>query len=60
MLKWLLDEEIKLRGEDVAIKFCRKYYAYYLTGFQNAAKIRGQLVTESSYLNILKYLDSLI
>jgi len=60
MLKWLLDGEIKLRGEDVAIKFCRKYYAYYLTGFQNAAKIRGQLVTESSYLNILKYLDSLI
>ena len=59
MLKWLLDEEIKLRGEDVAIKFCRKYYAYYLTGFQNAAKLRGQLVTEDTYENIIKTLDSL-
>ncbi len=59
MLKWLLDEEIKLRGEDVAIKFCRKYYAYYLTGFQNAAKLRGQLVTEDTYQNIIKTLDAL-
>lgn len=59
MLKWLLDEEIKLRGEEVAIKFCRKYYAYYLTGFQNAAKIRGQLVTEDNYKNIISNLNSL-
>lgn len=59
MLKWLLDEEIKLRGEDVAIKFCRKFYAYYLTGFSNAAKVRGQLVTEDSYKNIIKTLDDL-
>ena len=59
MLKWLLDEEIKLRGEEVAIKFCRKYYAYYLTGFQNAAKIRGQLVTEEKYTNIIQLLNNL-
>lgn len=59
MLKWLLDEEINLRGEEVAIKFCRKYYAYYLTGFQNAAKLRGQLVTEDKYTNIIQLLNNL-
>lgn len=60
MLKWLLDEEIKLRGEDVGLKFCRKFYAYYLTGFQNAAKIRGQLVVENDYEKIIEYLNSLV
>ncbi len=60
MLKWILNEEIKLRGEEVGLKFCRKYYAYYLTGFQNAAKIRGQLVVENNYEKIIENLDSLL
>ena len=60
MLKWILDEEIKLRGEDIGLKFCRKYYSYYLTGFQNAAKIRGQLVVEDNYDKIINDLNNLV
>ncbi len=57
ILKHHLDEEINLRGEDVAIKFMRKFYPYYLAGFQNAKVLRSQLVIENDYekiLNILK------
>ena len=48
MLKWHLDEEIKLRGENVAIKFMRKFYPYYLSGFENAKVLR--FVDESAAL----------
>lgn len=60
MLKWHLDEEIKLRGEKVGIKFFRKFYPYYIAGIKNAAKIRSILVTEDNYGNILKTLDLLL
>lgn len=60
MLKWHLDEEIKLRGEKVGIKFFRKFYPYYIAGIKNAAKIRSILVTEDDYGNILKTLDLLL
>lgn len=60
MLKWHLDEEIKLRGEKVGIKFFRKFYPYYIAGIKNAAKIRSILVTEDNYDNILKTLDLLL
>ena len=56
MLKWHLDEEIKLRGEKIAITTFRKYYSYYLKGFEGASKLRAQLVTENDYENILKLL----
>ena len=56
MLKWHLDEEIKLRGEQIAITTFRKYYSYYLKGFDGAAKLRSQLVIENSYNNIIKIL----
>ncbi len=59
MLKWHLDEEIKLRGEKVGIKFFRKFYPYYIAGIKNAAKIRSILVVEENYENILKTLDLL-
>ena len=55
-LKWHLDEEIKLRGEKVAITTFRKYYSYYLKGFDGAAKLRSQLVVENDYDNIIKIL----
>ena len=32
MMKTHLDEEIKLRGESVAIKFFRKFYPFYIAG----------------------------
>ena len=59
MLKTHLDEEIKLRGENVGIKFMRKFYPYYLAGFKNAKQLRTKLVLEENYDNIIKYLDEL-
>ena len=58
MLKWHLDEEIKLRGENVAIKFMRKFYPYYLSGFENAKVLRSKLVLEENYQKILNLLQS--
>ncbi len=59
MLKFHLDEEIKLRGENVAIKFMRKFYPYYLAGFKNAKVLRSQLVIEESYEKIINKLNNL-
>ncbi len=57
MLKWHLDEEIKLRGENVAIKFMRKFYPYYLSGFENAKVLRSKLVLEEDYNKIKELLN---
>lgn len=57
MMRIHLDEEIKLRGENVAIKFFRKFYPYYIAGIRNASKIRGVLVLEENYNKILEYID---
>lgn len=58
-LKNHLAGEIKLRGEDVGIKFTRKFYPYYISGFQNAAKYRVEVITEENYSKILKILDEI-
>ncbi len=60
LLKWHLDEEIKLRGEKVGMKFFRKFYPYYIAGIKNAAKIRSILVMEENYDNIFKTLNLLL
>lgn len=60
MLKWHLDEEIKLRGENVAIKFMRKFYPYYLSCFENAKVLRSKLVLEEDYNKIIKLLTTAI
>lgn len=57
MLKYHLNEEIKLRGENVGIKFMRKFYPYYLSGFENAKILRSKLVVEDDYSKIMKILD---
>ena len=57
MLKIHINEEIKLRGEDVAIKFMRKFYPYYIAGVPNASKIRSGLVLEEDYSEIMNILD---
>ncbi|MBE7712594.1 MAG: tRNA dihydrouridine synthase DusB [Cyanobacteria bacterium SIG26] len=57
ILKLHLDEEIKLRGELVAIKFFRKFYPYYIAGIKNASKIRGVMVMEEDYNKILEYIE---
>lgn len=59
-LKTHLDEEIKLRGEDIGIKFTRKFYPYYIHGIKNAAKYRAELVTEDNYDEIIKKLDIIL
>lgn len=60
MLKYHLDEEINLRGENVGIKFMRKFYPYYLSGFENAKILRSKLVVEDSYEKIIKYLEDMM
>lgn len=57
ILKKLIDMEVELRGEEVGIKFVRKFYPYYVSGIQNAAKYRSELVLESDYDVIMKKLD---
>ncbi len=57
MLKLHLDEEIKLRGEGVAIKFMRKFYPYYLAGFENAKILRSKLVLTENYNEIIELLN---
>lgn len=59
-LKEHLDEEIKLRGENVGIKFTRKFYPYYIHGIKNAAKYRAELVMEENYNEIIKKLDIIL
>lgn len=56
ILKYHLDEEIKLRGENVGIKFMRKFYPYYLSGFENAKILRSKLVVEDDYDKIAELL----
>lgn len=56
-LKIHLDEEIKLRGEKVGIKFVRKFYPYYINGINNAAKYRGRLVLIEDYDEIISILN---
>ncbi len=58
ILKYHLDEEIALRGENTGIKFMRKFYPYYLAGFSNAKVLRSKLVIENDYSNIIKILNS--
>lgn len=57
MLICHLDEEIELRGEDVAIKFMRKFYPYYLAGFENAKILRSKLVLAEDYDKIMNLLN---
>lgn len=59
-IKEHLQREIEFRGEDVGIKFTRKFYPYYVNGFQGASRCRGELVTMDSKDDILKLLDRIL
>ena len=59
MKKHLL-KEIEFRGEDVGIKFVRKFYPYYVNGFQGASKCRGELVMTDDLNRILEILDGIL
>ena len=59
-MKKLLIKEVEFRGENVGIKFVRKFYPYYVNGFQGASKYRGELVLIDDLKEIITKLDSIL
>ncbi len=57
-LKNHLIQEVELRGENVGVKFVRKFYPYYLSGFQGASKLRGEIVLIEKLDDVIKKLDT--
>jgi len=55
-----LMKEIEFRGEDVGLKFVRKFYPYYISGFQGASKYRGELVRAESVKYIITLFDEIL
>ena len=60
ILKEHLNQEIAFRGENVGIKFFRKFYPCYIAGIKNAAKVRSVLVREENYETIMNLLNSVL
>ena len=58
-MKDYLKREIEFRGEDVGIKFVRKFYPYYINGFAGASKYRGELVLLDNLSEINEILDKI-
>ena len=54
-----LDAEVELRGEKNAIPFMRKFYPYYIRGIQNAAAVRGKLMSAAQYGVIVEELNKI-
>ncbi len=59
-LKQHLIREVELRGENVGVKFVRKFYPYYLAGFQGASKLRGEIVLIDKLEDVFKKLDNIL
>ena len=53
-------KEVEFRGEDVGIKFVRKFYPYYVNGFPGASKCRGELVLMDNIKEINSLLDKIL
>ncbi|MBE7710525.1 MAG: tRNA dihydrouridine synthase DusB [Cyanobacteria bacterium SIG31] len=58
-MKKLLLREVEFRGEDVGIKFVRKFYPYYVNGFSGASRCRGDLVLMTDLNKIIETLDKI-
>lgn len=58
-LKQHLYREVELRGENVGVKFVRKFYPYYLNGFQGASKLRGEIVLIPTLKEVLAKIDGI-
>lgn len=58
-MKDYLKREIEFRGEDIGIKFVRKFYPYYVNGFPGASKCRGELVLMDNLKDINALLDKI-
>ena len=59
IIKHLL-KEVEFRGEIVGIKFCRKFFPYYVNGFQGASRMRGELVLMEDLKEIFNKLDGIL
>ncbi len=59
-LKEHIKREVELRGEKVGVKFVRKFYPYYLNGFQGASRLRGEIVLEDSVNKVYQMLDGIM
>ena len=59
-IKKHLMKEVEFRGEDVGIKFVRKFYPYYVNGFPGASKCRGELVLMDNIKEINSLLDKIL
>lgn len=59
-MKQLLLREIEFRGEDIGIKFVRKFYPYYVNGFSGASRCRGALVLMDNVKEIFSMLDDIL
>ena len=59
-MKQHLLKEVEFRGENVGVKFVRKFYPYYINGFQGASKLRGELVLMDNLDEILKTLEGIL
>ena len=58
-MKEYLKREIEFRGEEVGVKFVRKFYPYYVNGFAGASKCRGELVLMNNLAEINSMLDKI-
>ena len=58
-IKKYLEREIEFRGEEIGIKFVRKFYPYYINGFTGASKYRGELVMLDKLDDIYNILDKI-
>ena len=59
-MKKHLMKEVEFRGEEVGIKFVRKFYPYYVNGFPGASKCRGELVLMENLKEINNLLNSIL
>ena len=59
LLKDHIEHEVKFRSERVAMQFVRKFYPYYLKGFQGASWYRNKLVQENGFVQAMRILITL-
>lgn len=60
MLKEHLRREVELRGEDVGVKFMRKFYSFYISSVKNASKYRQMLVVMDGVQEVERMLDEIL
>ena len=54
-----LNYEMEMRGENVGIKFMRKFYPYYISKIHQATKLRAKLMVSEDINEINEILDTI-